>query len=73
MSGTKQGGKLASQRNKERHGIDYYKRIGSLGGKASTTGGFAQGEAGKARARVYGAIGGTISKRKPAVKPEWME
>lgn len=41
MSGTITGGKQAAQTNKERYGEDWYKRIGAIGGKKGTTGGFA--------------------------------
>ena len=40
MSGTKEGGLKASTTNKARHGEDFYNRIGSVGGKNGTTGGF---------------------------------
>lgn len=64
MSGTKAGGQAASATNRRKYGQDYYARIGSLGGKNGHTGGFAAGEAGRERARIYGAVGGRIS-RKP--------
>lgn len=60
MSGTIIGGKKAASTNYERHGEDFYKKIGKIGGKVSTpTGGFAHGDNGK----KYGKIGGLISKR----------
>lgn len=40
MAGTREGGAKTAKVNKERYGQDYYKRIGSIGGKASNTGGF---------------------------------
>ncbi len=40
MAGTKEGGAKAALRNKEKYGEDFYKNIGSTGGKASGTGGF---------------------------------
>lgn len=64
MGGTVEGGKLAAITNKQRYGEDFYKIQGSKGGKLSKTGGFAQGEAGRERARIYGAVGGRKSKRK---------
>lgn len=64
MAGTARGGRLAAQKNKQKHGSDFYVRIGRMGGKASTTGGFAAGEAGRKRASHYGAIGGSISRRR---------
>lgn len=52
----------------KKHGSDEAARawlasIGAIGGKNSKGGGFAQGEAGRERARIYGAIGGRISRR----------
>lgn len=72
MSGTQKGGLKAAKTNLKRHGKDYYQRIGRKGGKASTTGGFASekigrdGLTGAERAKIAGAKGGAISKRKPA-------
>lgn len=63
MAGTKEGGKKASLTNKEKYGEDFYKNIGSIGGKLGTTGGFF---ANRELARIAGAKGGRISKRKPA-------
>lgn len=60
MAGTIQGGKRAAETNIKRHGADFYKRIGALGGKKGTTGGFA---ANRELARIAGAKGGRISKR----------
>jgi len=54
---------LAAQTNKQRHGSDFYARIGRLGGRRGTTGGFAAGEAGRKRASYFGAIGGSRSRR----------
>jgi general stress protein YciG len=64
MSGTKEGGGKAAQRNKERHGDDFYKRIGSKGGRKGTTGGF---WANRELARRAGKIGGTISRRTKSI------
>lgn len=72
MSGTRDGGKKAAIANRERHGADYYKRIGAIGGKRSQNGGFASDKVGKdgltgaERARIAGAKGGARSKRGPA-------
>lgn len=63
MSGTSKGGRLAAQKNKTRHGSDFYARIGRMGGQRSRNGGFAAGKEGRKRARIYGAIGGAISRR----------
>lgn len=60
MVGTKAGGIKAAKTNLEKHGADFYKRIGHIGGKNGHTGGFA---ANRALARVAGAKGGRISRR----------
>lgn len=67
MSGTLVGGHKAAKTNKLRHGNDFFKRIGSMGGRAVTNKpkGFA---ADPERAREAGRKGGTISKRGPAKK-----
>lgn len=76
MSGTKAGGLKARQRNIEKYGPDFYKRIGAKGGSNGKgpgyKGGFASDEVGedgltgKQRARIAGAKGGAISRRRPA-------
>lgn len=63
MAGTKAGGQAAAKTNKQKYGDDFYKRIGSKGGRLGRTGGFAAGAEGRERARIYGAIGGRISRR----------
>lgn len=63
MAGTIAGGKRAAETNKRKYGEDFYVNIGAKGGKKGTTGGFAAGEEGRARARIYGAIGGRKSRR----------
>lgn len=63
MSGTKAGGIKAAKTNLERHGADFYKRIGQKGGQNGHTGGFA---ANRELARAAGAKGGRISRRGPA-------
>lgn len=68
MSGTKAGGEKAAKKNLERD-PEFYARIGKMGGANGHTGGFAAGDAGRARARKYGAIGGRISRRTKTVKP----
>lgn len=69
MSGTREGGLKSAATNKLIHGDDFYKRIGSKGGRNGHTGGFASmvigkdGLTGYERAKVYGRIGGSKSKR----------
>jgi uncharacterized protein len=65
MPGTVAGGRKAAQTNKQRHGKDFYARIGSEGGKKGHTGGFA---ANRELARIAGRKGGLISRRTKAVK-----
>jgi general stress protein YciG len=63
MVGTKAGGIKAAKTNLEKHGADFYKRIGSKGGRNGHTGGFA---ANRALASIAGRKGGLISRRGPA-------
>lgn len=63
MAGTKQGGKLAAQTNKKRYGKEFYVRIGAMGGKVSSGGGFA---ANPELAREAGRKGGQASRKKAA-------
>ena len=71
MAGNKIGGLKAKQTNYERHGQDFYRRIGQMGGRRSCNGGFASskigpdGLTGPQRARVVGSRGGKISRRGP--------
>lgn len=61
MAGTLKGGKRAAQTNKKRYGEDFYRRIGSIGGKNGKTGGFYNNRELAMRA---GRIGGLKSKRR---------
>lgn len=76
MSGTVKGGKKASITNKQKHGVDFYKRIGKKGGKKSCNGGFASskvgldGLTGLERAKIAGKKGGLRSKRGKSKKVE---
>lgn len=65
MVGTKAGGIKAAKTNLEKHGADFYKRIGKKGGQNGHTGGFA---ANRALASIAGRKGGLISRRGPAKK-----
>ncbi|HEU0266331.1 MAG TPA: KGG domain-containing protein [Candidatus Saccharimonadaceae bacterium] len=64
MAGTKAGGQKAAAKNLAKD-PDFYAKIGRKGGRSGHTGGFA---ANPALARVAGAKGGRISRRKKAVK-----
>lgn len=66
MAGTIEGGKKAAATNKVKYGKDFYGKIGAEGGKKGRTGGFGEGEAGRERARIYGAVGGRKSRRTKA-------
>lgn len=69
MSGTVEGGLKATKTVKKRHGKDFYKKIGAMGGVISRTGGFgsykvgSDGLTGVERARLAGSKGGSVSKR----------
>lgn len=63
MGGTKLGGQKAANTNRKRHGNDFYKRIGSMGGKiGGGKGGF---HADHELARRAAKIGGSVSRRRP--------
>lgn len=66
MSGTKTGGEKARDKNLKRD-PDFYKKIGSIGGKLGHTGGF---YANRELARTAGAKGGSISRRRKVVKDD---
>lgn len=69
MAGNSRGGKLAAAKNIARD-PNFYAKIGAKGGKNGRTGGFASavvgedGLTGAQRARLAGAKGGRISRRK---------
>lgn len=71
MAGTVAGGKSAAQTNKRIYGADFYARIGAMGGKKGTTGGFYSSvcdgcdwsQSQHRKAECAGAKGGTISRR----------
>lgn len=69
MAGTKAGGLKAREANLRRHGKDFYKRIGAIGGRnghgPEYKGGFASNPE---LARLAGSKGGRISRRGPAKK-----
>lgn len=65
MAGTVEGALKAAATNMERHGADFYRRIGQRGGLISRGGGFASSHELAVRA---GRKGGTISRRGPSKK-----
>jgi len=60
MAGTKEGGIKARKTNLSRYGKNFYQSIGSLGGKAGSTGGFFMDSK---RATAAGQKGGKLSRR----------
>lgn len=59
MPGSKLGGKKAAVTNIRKYGEDFYRKIGTMGGKKGKTGGF---YANRELARIAGAKGGKASK-----------
>lgn len=66
MAGSKAGGAKTAGTIKAKYGDDFYKKIGSEGGKKDHTGGFF---ANRELARIAGIKDGKISRRGPA-KPK---
>lgn len=64
MAGTAKGGRIAADKNKKKYGADFYSRIGKMGGKNGHSGGFAAGSEGRKRASLWGAVGGSRSRRR---------
>lgn len=64
MTGTRSGGLKAAIKNLKKD-PDFYKKIGAKGGKCGHTGGF---YVNRELAKIAGAKGGRISKRKPSGK-----
>lgn len=61
MPGTKAGAAKAVATIRKRFGKDFYAKIGAEGGRKGVTGGFA---ANRELARIAGAKGGSISRRR---------
>jgi general stress protein YciG len=66
MAGTKAGGRKAAAKNLQRD-PDFYAKIGKKGGQLGHTGGFA---ANPELARIAGAKGGRISRRRKPTTTE---
>ena len=75
MAGTKAGGQKAAAKNLAKD-PNFYAKIGKEGGKNGRTGGFAStkksddGLTGAERARIAGAKGGRISRRKKVTQED---
>lgn len=67
MAGTKAGCRKAAATNIAKYGRSFYRRIGSKGGQNGHTGGFASNPE---LARIVGAKGGRISKRRGSGRKE---
>ena len=76
MGGTREGGLKAAETLRKRKGDDFYKVIGTLGGRKSTGCGFADkkvgadGLTGAERAKIAGARGGAGGKGRRKAKKE---
>ena len=68
MSGTVDGGKAAAETNKKIYGKDFYRIIGSKGGRKGSADGAIKGWAAMTREQRshYGRIGGQKSRRGPS-------
>lgn len=64
MAGTREGGLQTAATNKQRYGLDFYKKIGHAGGVKSTNRGWSSTPEGKAILSEAGRKGGRISRRK---------
>jgi general stress protein YciG len=69
MAGTVKGGQTTAIKNKQKD-PNFYRKIGAMGGRKGRTGGFASGEEGRKRASIWGAVGGTRSRRGLKVNKE---
>lgn len=67
MAGSITGGRKAAKTNMAKFGPDFYARIGSIGGRRGTTGGFYKN---RELARAAGRKGGLKSRRGKAAKVE---
>lgn len=69
MAGTIEGGRKSAATNMAKYGPDFYRNIVRRGGTNGHDGGFASKDLGKdgltgpERAKIYGSIGGKVSRR----------
>lgn len=67
MAQSKLGGLKAAKTNKRKYGRNYYRRIGKLGGKKGTTGGFHYMMINnRDRLKEISSAGGSVQRRGPA-------
>lgn len=66
MAGTREGGLLARDTNREKYGKDFYKEIAAKGGRAKVPKGFSMMT--RKQRSLAGTLGGSISKRGKAKK-----
>lgn len=64
MAGTKEGGAKAADTTRKRHGKNFYREIGAIGGAISRGGGFSGNPE---LAREAGRLGGLKSRRGPGI------
>jgi general stress protein YciG len=65
MAGTKAGGLAAARTNKAKYGKEFYAKIGAMGGRKGTTGGFYYSMINGLDTHIKaGRKGGEISRRK---------
>lgn len=71
MAGTRKGGEAAAITNKKKYGADFYARVGAKGGSATGRAkGFGANAEGRERARIFGRMGGAMSRRGRKLTPE---
>ena len=69
MAGTKIGGQKAAATNKAKYGEDFYAKVGKIGGKIGTTGGFFYSKANGLSTHIEAGRKGGLISRKTNLKP----